>query len=206
MRKAFGLSLMSLMISLLSSPLQAGAGEPMSLSAPITFEENKGQAPARYRFLYHGEGGVTALFSSDGVDLILPNNTKGGTQISLKILGKRSDAVLRAEGRRVSISNYFLVDDPKRWIRGVPHHSQIIYNEIYPGIDLVFHGHGERLEHDFRVAPGMNAGNIRFSVAGANGITVDSGGNLRISAASRILLFQKPQAYQDTVTGRKSVG
>jgi hypothetical protein len=206
MRKAYSLLLISLMISVLSSRLQAAWRESAMLSAPLSFEENRGQAPAGYQFLCHA-GGATALFSGNGVDLILPDETKGGARIELRFLGSWPNVVLRAEGRLASTSSYFLGNDPKGWIHRVPHESQLVYRGIYPGIDLVFHGRGEgvEIEHDFRVAAWMDPGQIRFSVNGAKDISLDAIGNLRISVGSGILFFQKPEAYQRTPMGRKIV-
>jgi hypothetical protein len=203
MRKAYGLFLLSLLISVFSSRLQAASGEPKILSVPITFEENRGQAPRRYQFLSRA-GAATALFSGNGVDLILPEVTSG-SRIGLKLIGARPDTTLRADGLLASVSNYFLGNNPKRWIRGVPNESQLVYKEIYPGINLVFHGRSGRLEHDFRVAAGTDPGKIRFSLDGQNGIELDAIGNLRISAGSGVVLFHKPEAYQETAHGRRTV-
>jgi hypothetical protein len=45
MRKAYSLFLMSLMISRFSPLLHASPSGPTTASIPITFEENRGQAP-----------------------------------------------------------------------------------------------------------------------------------------------------------------
>jgi Beta-propeller repeat len=202
MRKAYGLFLLSLLISTVSSRLLAASAEPRILSMPITFEENRGQAPSRYQFLSRA-GGATALFWENGVDFILPDTD--GSRIGLKLLGARPDAALQAQGLLVSVSDYFLGNNPKRWIRGIPNDSQLVYEGIYPGINLVFHGRSGRLEHDFRVAAGTDPGKIRFSIDGQNGIELDAAGNLRISAGSGVVVFHKPEAYQETAKGRRAV-
>jgi hypothetical protein len=53
-------------------------------------------------------------------------------------------------------SNYLLGSDPSRWIRGIPQSAQIRYHQLYPGIDLVFHGTGDSIEHDFEVQAGVS--------------------------------------------------
>lgn len=37
-------------------------------------------------------------------------------------------------------ANYFIGTDPKKWRRDVPTFSRVRYRNVYPGIDLVYHG------------------------------------------------------------------
>src|SRR5262245_35807937 len=57
-------------------------------------------------------------------------------------------------------SNYFIGGDSRRWITGVPAYSKVMYEQVWPGVDLVWHGANRQLEHDFIVAPGADIGRI----------------------------------------------
>ena len=170
----------------------------------LIFEENRGQVSTDYQFVSH-QGGLTALFSKSGADLILPDANRRGAAIGLRLLGTRSDSGLTARGRLAGESNYFIGNDPKGWIHSVPQNSEIVYEGIYQGIDLVFHGQGAQLEHDFRVAAGAKPDEICFALEGSRSIALDVSGNLRISAGSGVLIVHKPYAYQETANGPKAV-
>jgi len=45
-------------------------------------------------------------------------------------------------------SNYFIGNDPSEWQTNVPSYSQILYKNIYPGIDLKYYSNGGSLKYD----------------------------------------------------------
>jgi len=46
---------------------------------------------------------------------------------------------------------------------GVPQYAQIKYQNLYPGVDLVYYGNQRQLEFDFVIAPQVNPEVIRLS-------------------------------------------
>ena len=36
--------------------------------------------------------------------------------------------------------NYFVGSDPREWRTNIPTYAEIAYHDLYPGIDLVYHG------------------------------------------------------------------
>lgn len=188
----------------LPSVSRAASVDSLQKDLPTIFEKNMGQAPSRYQFVSR-HGSVEALFSRTRVDLTLPNGSGHRIQISFKLLGNRAGLVPESGDPLPSVSNYLIGNDPTRWIRGVPNNAQVIYREIYPGIDLVFHEAGDGMEHDFRVAANGNPDQIRFSFEGQDQIALDSAGNLDLSLANGKLTFKKPAAYQESSRGREAV-
>ena len=75
-------------------------------------------------------------------------------------------------------SNYFLGNDPLKWRTGVPLYGQVRYRDLYPGIELAFHGDGRALEYDWIVAPGADPSAIRMSFEGADRMAIDAAGDL----------------------------
>lgn len=51
-------------------------------------------------------------------------------------------------------NNYLIGNDPARWHTRVPQYARVRYRNVYRGIDLVYYGNQEQVEHDFIVAPG----------------------------------------------------
>jgi hypothetical protein len=74
--------------------------------------------------------------------------------------------------------------------------ARVRYQELYPGVDLVFYGKEEQLEYDIIVAPGANAGKIRLAFDGQSGLTLAADGDLVIGAGSAEMRLHRPVVYQ----------
>jgi hypothetical protein len=76
-------------------------------------------------------------------------------------------------------------------------YAKVRYEQVYPGIDLVFYGNQRQLEYDFVLAPGANPDAIRLAVEGADRTSVDNAtGDLVLAAAGQEIRFHKPTVYQ----------
>ncbi|HYS71061.1 MAG TPA: SBBP repeat-containing protein, partial [Thermoplasmata archaeon] len=73
-------------------------------------------------------------------------------------------------------SNYLSGSDPSLWHRGIASYRDVVYADLYDGIDLVFHADTTGLKYEFRVSPGADPGRIRWSYAGAVGLQIQDGG------------------------------
>jgi len=94
-------------------------------------------------------------------------------------------------------SNYFIGNDPKKWRTNVPSYAKVKYENVYPGIDLVYYdkksgvssqkreaaAEHRQLEYDFVVTPGADPRAIRLAVEAAN---------------------SKPGAFQSAIGNRQS--
>ncbi|MGO8734678.1 MAG: SBBP repeat-containing protein [Terriglobia bacterium] len=62
--------------------------------------------------------------------------------------------------------NYLVGNDPKKWRTNVPTYGSVRYENIYPGVDLVYYRkQNGQLEYDFVVAPGADSRLITLAVA-----------------------------------------
>ena len=96
-----------------------------------------------------------------------------------------------------SQSNYLLGNDPKLWRTHVANYGRVNYAELYPGIDAVFYGTGQLLEHDFVVAPGADYRQIRMHLSENARAKIDKDGDLTITISGGELRMHKPVIYQD---------
>src|ERR1035438_6551817 len=196
--------LLTLLLIVLLQAFGFCSSRPASSSLPIIFETNRGQVSSSYRFVSR-HGTVEALFSTSGVDMLLPENHHGRAQIGLHLVGASPDCVPEARYVLPSVSHYLLGSDPSRWLRNVPNQSEVVYPQIYPGVDLIFHGSGDNLEHDFRISPGADPARLRFAISGADRISLAASGDLEVDLSSGKLVFQKPHAYQESAHGQQTV-
>ncbi len=169
-----------------------------SLTIPLTFERNEGQAPSPYAYLSRHQG-VQALFGRDGADFLV--SVRGGNRtLHMRFLHAGDGVQPQARNPLPGHDNYFIGNNPRRWRTGIPTYGEITYPSLYPGIDLLFYGGrgGSALEHDFIVAPGADPGTIRFRLLGADAVRLAPDGNLEVTVAGRQLLFDAPVAWQGT--------
>ena len=133
---------------ILSSAL--GAASRGDEPVPVFFIANRGQAPARVRFMVKGSG-LTAYF--------LPGETAldiGGGSLRLRFEGANPGHRLEGKGLLAGQAN-FLAGDPSHWTVDVPLYESLVYRELYPGIDMVYGGTGRSLKSEFLISPGADA-------------------------------------------------
>ncbi len=119
----------------------------------------------------------------------------------MKLAGANPNASLAGSELLPGISNYFVGNDPARWQRGVPHFARVRYENVYPGIDLLFYGNQNHLEYDFQVAPGANPAQAELEFDGAKQVRV-SDGALVIETAGGSVRLEAPSVYQQ-IDGRR---
>ena len=70
------------------------------------------------------------------------------------------------------------------------------YQDVYPGVDLVYYGNQGQLEYDFEVAPGADPGSIAWRFQGQDKVRLDGGGNLVLATGSGEVRLNAPRVYQ----------
>ena len=173
---------------------------------PMSFEPNQGQSDGSVKFLARGNGYGLYLTSREAA-LVFGGGQKGQTSaaVEMKFAGANLEAQGAGSDRLPGHSNYFIGNDPSRWLRNVPQFGRVAYREIYPGIDLAFYGNQGRLEYDFDVAPGADPDRIQLDLTGADKLQVASNGDLVLAKNGRELRFQAPRVYQNSAAGEQNV-
>jgi hypothetical protein len=73
------------------------------------------------------------------------------------------------------------------------------YSQVYRGIDTVYYGNQGRLEYDFLLAPGADAGAIRMRFRGADRLRITPAGDLEVEAGGATLIEKRPAVRQGDV-------
>lgn len=191
---------------------------------PLSFEENLGQTDPRVKFLSRGPGYTLFLAGNEAVlslqqkkahkaaqpivgdpSRAVPSKTATTQALRMKLLGANSRADIRGVGELPGKTNYFRGNDPKHWQTNVANYAQVHYENIYPGINLIYYGSHGQLEYDFVVGPGAAPNAIALNFAGARSLRVDpQTGDLLIKAGKSEVRFHKPAAYQTESTNDHS--
>jgi hypothetical protein len=185
---------------------------------PLAFEANKGQTDPSVKFVSSGTGYsvfltsggmVLSLRPQESVSPVVSNSASKAQPTSNKIAGNAPDTTMiftllgaasnpKAVGEEPLPTkvNYFIGRDPKTWQTNVQTYAKVRYQNVYPGIDLLYYGNNRQVEYDFIVAPGSDPNKIQFSVTGADSLNVDLAGNLVLTKGTNQLHFQTPAIYQ----------
>jgi len=184
---------------------------------PLRFEANQGQVDSRVRFLAQGPGYTLFLTSSEAV-LALPAPSRAGkpsadrehsSTMAMRLVGANPASRISGSEELEGKSNYFIKNDPAKWRTNIPNYAKVRYREVYPGVDLVYHGSQEWVEYDFVVAAGSDPRAIRLAferasreptkrVYGAAPLRIDGSGDLLVSLRGSEIRLHKPIAYQLT--------
>ena len=191
---------------------------------PLSFETNEGQQDGQVKFLSRGSGYNLFLTNKEAV-LVLskpekpaPPPDRKAIHSTLSQKPKRQSTVLRTQlvaanpAGRVNGEeelpgkvNYLIGHNPAKWRTDVTTYARVRYEEVYPGIDLVYYGNQGQLEYDFVVGPGADPARIRLKVAGARKMYVNGQGQLVMQTAGGAVRWNKPSVYQQTDHGRHAV-
>src|SRR3989454_4023203 len=81
----------------------------------------------------------------------------------------------RGRGELPTRSNYFAGSDPSKWRVGITSYREVVYEDLYDGIDLVYRSDGAGLKYEFVVRPGADPDRIRWSYQGVVGLEITAG-------------------------------
>ena len=187
---------------------------------PLAFEQNRGQAPSNVKFLARGSG-FAVFFTKYEAVMSLERSAAGPREQSstngfsrpgarhqevqkdvLRLRWLAANDAARIDGlkRENGRSNYLIGSKPQEWIRDVPAWSRVKYQDLYPGVDLVYYGNHRELEFDVDVAPDADLGAVRLQIVNGDNQTanlrVDSGGELVVQTRAGDVRFHKPRVYQ----------
>ena len=177
---------------------------------PLMFEPNQGQAnldssDTRARFIARGAG-YTLFLGAEGaiVSQRSSSTAQGVRSFQMKLAGGDPKARITATDLLPAKSNYLVGNDPAKWHTAIPQFARVRYENIYPGIDLVFYGNQGRLEYDLQVAPGADPAQAELEFDGAKSLEL-KGGALVVKGESGDAKLEAPRVYQQIAGRQQSV-
>lgn len=159
---------------------------------PLLFIENQGQLDSSVRYYAKGSG-HTVYFTEDRVvfDYIRylddgnrarhePGNEPAQQKaerlvFSLTFPGANAKPVITGEAEDSGKVNYLIGNDPSRWHTDLSTFREVVYHDVYPGIDLRFYGNSGMLEYDLLVKPGACVEDIRLAYDGVDRLSLVKG-------------------------------
>ena len=124
--------------------------------------------------------------------------------IAMDMLGSNPAPKITAENQLFGTTNYLVGRDPSKWRTHIAQYGNVRYHEIYPGVDLAFHGKG-KLEFDFLVNPGASPQSVQLGFKGLKELRTSTSGDLVLVTEAGDLLLHRPFAYQEKNGVREAV-
>jgi hypothetical protein len=183
----------------------------------LYFEANLGQSDIPADFIARGRGYGLYLTAVDAAFVLQPYvATDGGEldhsspadkveMVRMHLVGGNPAA--RGTGQEPSNTtlNYLRGSGPRDWQIDVPNFTRVRYENVYPGIDLVYYGNDGQLEYDFVLAPGADPSSIVLDFEGADGIEIGADGSLAVRTKGKLLRQLAPIAYQQHGVKREPI-
>jgi hypothetical protein len=199
-----------------SSPAAAVALAAVTSLNPGIVPPASANGPAH--FVYR-DGNVSAFFVDSGFALSLLEKRKveaeargphrprpasdekvRGWGLHFGLVGAKSVRPRGDDVRETKVS-YFL--GPKeKWRTGLPAYGRVVYEEVYPGIDMEVSAQGHGLEYGFVAKPGAKPSAIRLQWRGATKVEVaEDGKSVLLETGLGVLREGKLRCYQPDGNG-----
>lgn len=166
---------------------------------PMSFEANTGQEDGRVKYSSRGRDYRVFLTDSGATFAFRGDAKTHGPSLTMNFKGANREPQIQAAEKLPGTANYFIGRNPSKWKTNVATYARVKYEDVYPGIDLVYYGKDGQLEYDFAVKPSARASDIRILLSGIGekrAARINSQGDLEAQVRGGELDLHRPVAYQ----------
>ena len=193
-----------------SASLLAHEGE--SQFGELKFEENKGQLPDHVQFRAYVAGGsvflegqtltfdITRLSELEafskfkhGEDVEMPDTIHSHV-FKIHLKNSQTPSSVEVKNQWPDYVNYYLGDDESSWASNVKQYAEVIFRDIYPGIDVRYYSMNQNFKYDFILKPGADPSLIQMEYEGVDDLKLGFG-NLLIETSVEQIIDQKPVSW-----------
>jgi len=123
---------------------------------------------------------------------VQPSENCNTSTVKMTMAGASSNAQIQGLSEAITKSSYLRGNDESKWLKEISNFQKVVYHQIYPGVNMIFHSSGQRLEYDFVVAPGSDPNLIRVNFEGANKVKIGRNGDLILKFKGFEIRHQNP--------------
>lgn len=181
------------------------------LLAQVSFVPNKGQWEGDFEFqlrLSYGaifmqkDGFRYSLLSTRDLESHYGNNTHGHSQSAMRFNGHAFDMrfvgantqEIFGSSKATFYHNYFLGSDATHWRNNVPVYGALCYENVFPGVDIIFGESDNHLKYNYIIAPGADFRTIKWQYPGADTVWIE-GGKIIIQTSVGVITEEIPNSY-----------
>jgi len=172
---------------------------------PLQFQPNLGQTDSRVRFLARGAGYTVFLTPGEIVLTFGGGPNHHASVLRLRALGANPHPDFGGLSLQHGKISYFSGKNAQSWHTNIPTYGRVLERGVYPGIDLVFYGRGNRLEYDWLVHPGADVGRITLRLDDAASLRLNRAGELVMTSRVDAVVQGRPRAFQQQSWGKRHI-
>jgi hypothetical protein len=189
-------------------PSGKAAASPLPLDRPLDgcLVENVGQAGNDDVLFYGRTGALRFGLTSSGVLLETKRpRTKepgraaaraGGVRVSISFQGADGARPV-GRGEFASRRHYLHGNDPRAWRTGVRSFEEVVYPDLYPGIDLHYRPVAQGVKYELLLEPRAELARVSLSVEGAEALELDPDGDLIVRTPAGDFRDVAPSGVQE---------
>ncbi len=185
------------LLALAVSPATAGTSLSVDVSGlPLVFIQNEGQVSDDV--LYHANAPAHSIFfTKDAVVFTVGSGGISPASVEIALEGHSPGVVVTGEDKLGGKANFFIGNDPSKWVRDVPTFGRVRYSNILPGVDIVYSGTQGVLKRDIVLSPGADPSALLFRYSGQDDLALDTDGNLLVKTSAGTIREAAPVCYQE---------
>ena len=166
---------------------------------PGFFVENHGQAAPDIRFIMRRPNGM-AYFANNGLTISLAKRSLG-----INFLNCSPNVILETRENLRAVANFFQGNDSINWRSDVKLFKQLVYRDLWPGVDVIYGTSTAGFKSEFRLAPGAHPAAVRWNYGPDAQIGKDGDGTLIVRMGDEIVREAAPVIYQNILGTRVAV-
>lgn len=191
MKRPIIIGLLFLFVLLPARVFGAPAAQTALSRLPLLFVENRGQYEHNVAY-YVLSRDKNLYFTPRGVMFTLTGNQQRWA-IALDFV----NANRRPEPQQAALAKISYFKGPAtQWKSGLSTYSEIVYKDLWPGIDLIYTGDTGKLKYRFVVRPGADPNQIQLAYRGVKSLRLSAAGQLEVSTPAGSFLDDAPTAFQ----------
>ena len=125
------------------------------------------------------------------------SQTKERLVFNEEFLDANARAKIEASNLQQGVYNFISGDDAAKWQTNVQAYGEVVYHDVWEGIDVRVYRNGSDLEQEFIVRPGGDLGRVQIGYRGINYLNISADGLLEIQTAFGKLQETRPRIYQE---------
>jgi len=189
------------------------AAEVAPVQTRTSFVENRGQHDAKVKYYLSGAHGSVFFTAKEVVFSFCRKEEKRHPKKPVKTTEKDDEKpvarlVFRfkfdgADPQPIIIGQKelpgkinYLVRSRKDWKTNIPVFEEVLYSNIYEGIDVVFSAPGNNLKYTIILGKGADIAKVRLAYGGVDGVCVNPEGELVISTSFGDFVDPPPKVFR----------
>ena len=167
----------------------------------LSFIANQGQLAPNIHF--HVQAEDQMIWISPGRLTLGRANPSGVIEVlEMRFLNIEPGVRMEGRDRLQGVANFYRGSNSGDWVEGVPTYGSVAQVGLYPGIDQLYLGSDGKLKSELRVTPGAEPSVISMQYSGAASMSLDTNGDLLMTAASGVWRESAPVVFQN-INGRR---